>query len=112
MMNIEEFEAKHPDFAGLADDFSDPPPSHTTDEALARSVRRGWDDWERIRAIGCLLREAHSIRANLDEEWVAMGEFLSRPFSRREDAVRWLDRVVPVWEEELARLERGYPGAP
>lgn len=107
----EEFETKYPAFVGLADDFSDPPPSHTTDEILARKIRQEWGPNDRIEIFEKLLGDTDRILTSIDSDWEALGGFVSRHFMRADDARKWLLRIRSVWLEELAHLKKGGPDA-
>ena len=101
-----EFIKKYPEFAGLADDFSDPPPGYVSDELIARNIRRNCSDNERIEAFNILLRDARVINAALAKDWIMFRDYLNRNFKDADDARHWLQKIVPIWEEELDRLKK------
>ncbi|MDX6768004.1 MAG: hypothetical protein SF051_00615 [Elusimicrobiota bacterium] len=98
---------KYPDFAGLADDFSDPPPGYVSDEVTARNIRIDLPDTERVEVFEALLKDARIIAASLDADWAIFRDYLNRDFDDADAAKRWLSRIMPIWEAELRRLKKG-----
>ncbi len=52
-----------------------------------------------------LIREAHHIRADIQQNWQELKHEVNRPFNTAEEASAWLDEIIEVWETELKRIE-------
>lgn len=100
-----EFEEKYPAFVGLADDFSDPPPGHTSDEETARKIRSNWGPADRIVIFNELLADSGRILDSIGTEWDALGNFVNRHFRDDASAKKWLLKVRGEWLKELSRLQ-------
>lgn len=100
-----EFEKKYPAIIDFAFDFSDPPPSHKSDEETARKIRSDWPDADRIKIFNRLLVDSDRLLRSLDSDWRSLGIFTSRRFQNVDDARSWLLNVQGSWRKELARLE-------
>ena len=100
-----EFLKKYPDFAGLADDFSDPPPGYVSDETTAKNIRSDRPPDERIEVFEMLLKDARVIESAINQDWTIFRDYLNRDFKDANAAQSWLKRIVRVWETELHRLK-------
>lgn len=101
-----EFHEKHPDFCGLADDFSDPPPSSTSDEATAKRIRSDWPPADRVDIFKRLLSDSDRILVSIDSDWEPLSVFTNRAFRSAAETKEWLLRMRHVWQDELSRLEK------
>lgn len=104
-MTQKEFEEKYSAFVGLADDFSDPPPSHISDDETARKIRSDWGPDDRIVIFNELLADSDRILDSIGTEWEALGNFVNRHFIDGASARKWLLRVRGEWLKELSRLQ-------
>lgn len=100
-----EFEEKYPALVDFAFDFSDPPPSHKSDEETARNIRSDWPDVDRIEIYKRLLADSDRLLLALDSDWRSLGIYTARRFQNVDDARGWLLSVHDAWRKELARLE-------
>lgn len=101
-----DFEEKYPNFVGLAFDFSDPPPSHQSDEETARSIRSDWPDEDRIDIFKRLLSDSDRLINSFESDWKSMRIFVNRAFTNADEAKDWLLMLRRAWQDELTRLNK------
>lgn len=99
-----EFHEKYPDFCGLAYDFSDPPPSHASDEETAKKIQSDWPVPDRIDIFKRLLSDSDRLLHNIELDWEPLRVFLNRGFTNSTEAKAWLIEIRSAWQRELARL--------
>lgn len=102
----DQFKKKYPDFFGLADDFADPPPSHTSDEETARKIRSEWPVSDRIDIFKRLLSDSDRLLSSIESDWKSMCIFVNRAFRSSGETKKWVLTLQSVWRDELARLEK------
>lgn len=102
---LPEFEEKYPDFAGLAFDFSDPPPGHTSDDFTARNIRRDLPADVRIDIFRRLIADSERLLLDMNVVWQTFSDYTNRTFDGPESARRWLTPLVTAWQEEMRRLQ-------
>lgn len=118
-MGIQKFVEKYPDFSNISFEFHYPEGLDTphapnrTDEQIAHDLV--YKDSEKIRPevfrqwLRDLISDAHRVRADIADNWQALTDEVNRCLYTEEEAAAWLDRMIAVWERELAKLEPGEP---
>lgn len=100
----QEFERKYPNLAGLAFDFSDPPPGHRSDDETARRIRSDWPVIDRIDIFNRLLSDSGRLLINIESDWKPLRVFVNRAFTNATEAKEWLIEMRAAWQSELSRL--------
>ena len=76
------------------------------DERTAREIRSDLPAGPRARLISKILEDADRLLPNLENCWKALAEESNRQAETANEAREWLDRMVVIWENELARIRK------